>query len=131
MGYYNYKIKGGRTATGQRIIERTNDKVFSFLVPHLAPGVEILDIGAGAGEFARRCIAAQYAYRAVEANQTYCEELTRMGAKEVINAFVPPVPFSDGRFDLVYMSHLLEHMPDPHQALHLVEEIRRVLKPVN
>jgi SAM-dependent methyltransferase len=89
----------------------------------------VLDIGAGAGEFARRCLAAGYRYCAVEANQAYASALEKMGAAEVVTGFVPPIPFANGRFDLVYMSHLLEHMPDPLKALELVTEIRRVTKP--
>jgi SAM-dependent methyltransferase len=129
MGYYDYKIKTRRTAIGQAIIEKTNDKVFGMLTPHLKPGAEVLDVGAGAGEFARRCLAAGYRYCAVEANREYADALRKQGAAEVITGFVPPIPFPEGRFDLVYMSHLLEHMPDPLKALELVQELNRVIKP--
>lgn len=39
-----------------------------------------------------------------------------------------PLPFEDGGFDACYSSHLLEHLPGE-EALRLLVEIRRVLKP--
>jgi SAM-dependent methyltransferase len=74
-------------------------------------------------------LAAGHRYCAVEANLEYAQALLGMGATEVVADFVPPIPHPAERFDLVYMSHLLEHVPDPLKALELVQDIRRVLKP--
>jgi SAM-dependent methyltransferase len=128
MGYYDYKIRNRRTAIGQAIIERTTNKVLKLLLPHLPSQPTVLDIGPGAGEFARRCLAAHFEYSAIEANENYAEELRKMGAAEVVVGFAPPIPFPDSRFDLVYMSHLLEHMPGATAAFNLLQETRRVLK---
>lgn len=44
------------------------------------------------------------------------------------DARVEPLPFPDGGFDVVYHSHLLEHLPHE-RALPFLTECRRVLKP--
>jgi SAM-dependent methyltransferase len=127
MPFYDFKSKRPRTAIGQKIVERTTDKIFFKIRPYLKPGSHILDIGAGNGEFAERCIKNQFKYTAIEVNETYKQKLSGMGA-QVIDAFVPPVPCDDNSFDYVHLSHLLEHMSTPEKALELVKEIRRVLK---
>lgn len=43
-----------------------------------------------------------------------------------LKADLTELPFDDGRFDLVYASHVLEHIKDDHAAL---GEIKRVLRP--
>ncbi|WP_283628089.1 TDP-N-acetylfucosamine:lipid II N-acetylfucosaminyltransferase [Shewanella baltica] len=43
-----------------------------------------------------------------------------------INVDIQALPFADETFDLVFASHVLEHIPDDRKAL---SEIRRVLKP--
>ncbi len=127
MPFYDFKSKNSRTALGQRIVERTTDNIFKIIKPYLKDGFNILDIGAGNGEFAERCLKNKYNYTAVEVNETYKQKLSSMGAK-VINAFVPPIPSKDNTFDYAHLSHLLEHMSTPEKALELVKEIRRVLR---
>jgi SAM-dependent methyltransferase len=39
---------------------------------------------------------------------------------------IQALPFEDARYDIVFASHVLEHVPDDHQA---IAEIRRILKP--
>lgn len=127
MPFYDFKSKNPRTAIGQKIVEHTTDKIFFKIRPYLKPGSHILDIGAGNGEFAQRCIKNSFNYTAIEVNDEYREKLKLIGA-ETINAFVPPIPCPDEQFDYVHLSHILEHMPTPTKALELVQEIRRVTK---
>jgi SAM-dependent methyltransferase len=128
MGFYDFKVKRGPTTLGQKVTERTNDRIFAELSPYLPAEAAVLEIGPGAGEFARRCIAAGYRYSAVEANESYCAALMRMGACEAVRGFAPPIGFPDKQFDLVYMALVLEHMPNANAALDVVNESHRVLK---
>jgi ubiquinone/menaquinone biosynthesis C-methylase UbiE len=129
VGYYDYKVRRGPTAMGQKVTERTNDRIFRDVAAHLPTGAAVLEIGPGAGEFARRCIEHRYRYSAVEANESYFNALRQMGAQEVVRGFAPPIGFPDQQFDLVYMAHVLEHMRDGNHALEMATECHRVLKP--
>jgi SAM-dependent methyltransferase len=42
------------------------------------------------------------------------------------NVDIQALPFEDARYDLVFASHVLEHVPDDRKA---IAEIRRILKP--
>jgi ubiquinone/menaquinone biosynthesis C-methylase UbiE len=44
----------------------------------------------------------------------------------IIQAFSEKIPFPDNHFDIVYSSHVLEHVNDENQSL---KEMKRVLKP--
>jgi len=129
VGYYDFKVKRGPTTMGQKVTERTNDRIFRDIAAYLPDGAAVLEIGPGAGEFARRCIERGYSFSAVEANESYYNALAQLGAHEVVRGFAPPMRFSDQQFDLVYMAHVLEHMRDATQALEMANECHRVLKP--
>ncbi|MEO0072991.1 MAG: class I SAM-dependent methyltransferase [candidate division WOR-3 bacterium] len=128
MAFYDFKSTVARTSIGQWIVEKANDTIFSAIKPYLKESCEILDIGAGNGEFAERCLKHKLNYTAIEPNDKYSQKLIAMGVKP-IKAFVPPIPCSDNQFHYVHLSHILEHMATNEKVLELISEIRRVLKP--
>ncbi|MCS7258966.1 MAG: class I SAM-dependent methyltransferase [candidate division WOR-3 bacterium] len=128
MAFYDFKSKVPRTPLGQKIVEKVTDNIFLAVKPYLKDGFQILDVGAGNGEFAKRCLGNDFNYTAIEINDQYCQKLLLLGAK-VIKTLVPPIPCSDNQFDYVHLSHILEHTTSHEKALELVLETRRVLKP--
>jgi ubiquinone/menaquinone biosynthesis C-methylase UbiE len=44
----------------------------------------------------------------------------------MLRADITDLPFDDNRFDAIYCSHVLEHVPDDRKAM---SELRRVLRP--
>lgn len=128
MSFYDFKSKTPRTVIGQKIVEKATDKIFSTVNPYLQKNCKILDIGAGNGEFAERCIKNNYDYTAIEVNDEYKKRLVSIKAK-IIDALVPPIPLTDSSFDYIHLSHIIEHMQSSEKALQLVSEIRRILKP--
>ncbi|MEO0075547.1 MAG: class I SAM-dependent methyltransferase [candidate division WOR-3 bacterium] len=128
MSFYDFKSKYPRTKIGQKIVEKVTDTVFTTIKPYLKENFSILDIGAGNGEFAERCVKNKFNYTAIEINEIYCQQLINRGIK-VIKEYVPPIPCSNEEYDYVHLSHLLEHMTSLEKAIDLIKDIYRVLKP--
>ncbi|NUN94050.1 MAG: methyltransferase domain-containing protein [Verrucomicrobiae bacterium] len=83
-------------------------------------GKLVLDVGCGSGRFAEIALAdgaeviALDLSRAVDA----CRRNLRAHPKlHVIQASIYDLPFRDGLFDVVYSIGVIQHTPDPHQAV--------------
>src|SRR5699024_5198560 len=103
------------------------------LLPHLDPGMRLLDVGSGAGTITADLAAAVAPgeVTAVEAGET-AMDLTRatLAARGVrarcVVADVHALPFPDSAFDVVHAHQVLQHVGDPVRAL---REMRRVCRP--
>jgi SAM-dependent methyltransferase len=90
----------------------------------------ILDFGCGCGRVARgwagiggEVHGCDYNRRLVE----WCQRHLRFGRFEV-NDLRPPLPYPDGRFDLVYALSVFTHLPEELQRP-WIEELQRILEP--
>ena len=105
-----------------------------FLVPHLRPGIDVLDAGCGVGS-----IALDVAPRIAPGCITGLDmdpgqiEAARQAARErsIQNAefqtgSVYELPVEDATFDVVYANAVLFYLREPERAL---AELRRVLRP--
>jgi ubiquinone/menaquinone biosynthesis C-methylase UbiE len=113
---------------------RTVANSAAYLVPHLAPGVSILDVGCGPGtitlDLAGRVAPAQVlgidaAPDVVELARAE-QETRRIRNAEFRVADVYALDLPDDTFDLVHAHQVLQHLADPVAAL---REMRRVCKP--
>jgi ubiquinone/menaquinone biosynthesis C-methylase UbiE len=109
-------------------------EVAAFLLPHLRPGMRLVDCGCGPGS-----ITVDLA-RAVEPGEVTGIDIRedaldqgRALARErgIANvafqaASVYQLPFASGAFDAAFACAVLQHLADPSAAL---REVRRVLKP--
>jgi SAM-dependent methyltransferase len=106
----------------------------AFLLPHLKPGMTLLDCGCGPGTItiglAKAVAPGVVTAVDLEHSQIAVAEQTAVdhGLKNVRfkAASVYQLPFPDRSFDAVYSHALFEHLADPLTA---AREIRRVLKP--
>jgi ubiquinone/menaquinone biosynthesis C-methylase UbiE len=98
----------------------------------LAPGVTLLEIGFGRGEFARHCALRGARVTAVD----YSEAAVAIG-RETLAAFpdadvrvadCKALPFPDGAFDRVYAGDVIEHQ-DFEDGVAMLREMWRVTKP--
>ena len=102
-----------------------NDTVALVDRYHPLAGERVLDIGGGAGYFAK-------AFRRAEAESCFVEpfwdELTAAGRGLGYGVIADGMrlPFADGTFDVTHSSNVIEHVTDP---MTFFEEMLRVIRP--
>ena len=112
----------------------TAERCASFLIPHLRPGLTLLDAGCGPGTITVGLapIVAPGELVAVDIN---ADEVARTEAAaraagldnvRVEIASITELPFADQSFDAVFSQAVLDYLPDPIAGL---RELHRVLKP--
>jgi Methylase involved in ubiquinone/menaquinone biosynthesis len=113
---------------------RTAENSAAYLLPHLAAGMTVLDIGCGPGTITAD-LAALVAPGTVTAVELTADalELARAEARargrdniEFAVADAHELTFPDDGFDVVHAHQVLQHLGDPVQAL---REMRRVCRP--
>jgi SAM-dependent methyltransferase len=85
-----------------------------------------LDIGCGIGEYSEKLLALGWRVTGIEIFPSVAEAAGAIEGLSVHCGTVHDLPASDSSFDLVVMSHVLEHVPRPRLDL---ERILRLLKP--
>lgn len=125
----------GYTEEFRQLLERRSASSHaSYLLPHVTPGMKLLDFGCGPGNIsvglADRIAPGEFHGIDMEESQV---ELARAAAKagghgnmafHVGNVY--ELPFEDNTFDVAHCHAVLMHVPDTPAAL---AEVRRVLKP--
>lgn len=96
---------------------------------HRVPGYQgegrLLDVGCGSGAFLDTMAALGWRTHGVDAVPAAAQSAARKGHTVRVGG-ADALEFPDASFDLVYMSHVLEHVFSPRRAL---AEALRVLKP--
>ena len=120
----------GRDPSEVARLEEQADFIGGTLLDGVAPPAgasRALDLGCGVGAMTRRLVKrGAVAPIAVDRSRVQLAAARRLGGGRWVLADGGALPFADARFDLVYSSWLLEHVPDP---LAIVREVRRVLAP--
>ena len=105
--------------------DRTAQSHAAFLLPHLRPGQDLLDLGCGPGTITTGLAAAVLPGQTVGVDiASDLPESTEQVTFRSGNAY--ELPFSDGTFDAIYASAVLQHLAEPLLAL---REARRVARP--
>jgi len=101
------------------------DYAFSF-VKYLAKEFklqgEVLDIGAGRGEYSKPFESVGLNYQGIDAEP----EIDSIHKCDITKE---EIPFSDDSFDVVFMRYVIEHINKGEDTTHTLDEIKRVLKP--
>lgn len=113
---------------------RTAEDSAGYLLPHLRPGMSVLDVGCGPGTITVG-LAARVAPGRVVAVEMTDEALDLARAEvqargqsniEFVTSDVHALDVPDNTFDVVHAHQVLQHVADPVQAL---RELRRVCVP--
>ncbi|MGL4489961.1 MAG: class I SAM-dependent methyltransferase [Rhizobiaceae bacterium] len=82
-----------------------------------AAGMKCLDLGSGSGEFMFLAKAMGMNCRGVEPNEGYANYCKEKLDLDVANQTLEETKFAESSFDLIRLSHVLEHMRDPVRSL--------------
>ena len=112
-------------ATRARLLERARTSPSEFFAPlALRPGLNVLDVGCGTGDFLRLLAPIVSPGKAVgvDLSETMIAEARQRSAEKVENlsfrvGSVLELPFQAASFDRVLATQLLLHVPDPVKAL--------------
>lgn len=85
--------------------------------PQHVPGGTILDVGCGNGFFLKYMRQAGWAAAGIELSPLAAAHARAAGFQVEIGDFCTGTPFSSGSFDVVRLSHVLEHLRDPAAAI--------------
>lgn len=128
MTLYNNYLDQQPTGVGTWLQQQRAMAEWQLISCHL-PGINsVLEIGPGHGIFSAVANNHYSNYIAVESNRLIAKTVASCNY-QVCLSFVPPLPFISSHFDVVYASHVIEHMPSPPVALEFVQEACRVLRP--
>ena len=117
----------------QLLVTRTASKDAAFLLPHLRPGMTLLDCGCGPGTITIGLaeVVAPGRVVGIDRDEERIVAARKQAAERGVNnvdfqlANVSQLPFPDDFFDAAFENCLLMYLKDPINA---VQEIRRVLK---
>ncbi|HLK42571.1 MAG TPA: methyltransferase domain-containing protein, partial [Thermoleophilia bacterium] len=114
---------------------RTAENSAKYLLPHLSPGMTLLDVGCGPGTITAdlaalvapgRVIAIDTAPGVLEQAAYHAAEAGLADRIEFAVGDVYALDHPDGSFDVVHAHQVLQHLGDPVAAL---REMRRVCAP--
>jgi SAM-dependent methyltransferase len=112
---------------------RTIDREGAFLLPHLRPGMRVLDIGSGSGSITvsigRKVAPGDVV--GIDFQSSMIDAATALAREQGVDNVrfevgrAEALPYPDASFDAVFEHTLLEHVADP---LAVLREVRRVLR---
>ncbi|HPS55390.1 MAG TPA: class I SAM-dependent methyltransferase [Sedimentisphaerales bacterium] len=124
--FYDHYSQDKSTKLGKWLKTCLARQIFKFA--QIEEWSSILEIGPGRGDFADICLRKGVDYCAIESNDKMANDLEKKGVK-VLRNIVPPIPETGRSFDIVVMSHVMEHMDTMTKALELSREIHKLLNP--
>lgn len=131
-GYYAQDREHDRLTRGLGLVEfaRTLD-VLGRVLPR--PPATVLDIGGGAGVYARELLRADYAVHLLDVMPGHVEraraDATLAGLSSLVLGDARALPFPDDSADAALLLGPLYHLPDRTDRARVLAEARRILRP--
>lgn len=129
----NTYVHGYATAS-QLMAGRSAETFGDFMLPHLRPGMKLLDVGCGPGTITLglaghvdpgKVVGIDIGETDIENARINAQNMG-VGNATFQVADATALPFDTNEFDAVFSSAALEHIPEPTSA---IAEIKRVLRP--
>ena len=107
---------------------RTAANSAAYLLPHLGPGMSLLDVGCGPGTITADLakLVAPGRVTALERTEDALNLVSHLDGVDLVVGDAHALDFPDGSFDVVHAHQVLQHLADPVKAL---REMRRVTAP--
>lgn len=109
-----------------RFVTHERKVFFELAAEYVKEKDKVLDIGCGDGSFAE--VLGRKDVRMLDSNEETCAALKAAGYTHVRHGKADKLPYSEGAFDVVHCSHLVEHLT-AEEVYRLMKECRRVIKP--
>lgn len=90
---------------------------FNRIQPLLAPGMSVLDVGAGGGFFPYVVKQNGFTVTGLEPNTGYARYAREEFQLDITTGFIQDNAFEENSFDIITLNHVLEHLEDPYAAL--------------
>jgi SAM-dependent methyltransferase len=135
MTSHDRRAHGVTPGLRQDYATRTAEKQAAFVLPHLRPGMDLLDVGCGPGTITlglAQTVAPGHV-TGIDHDPVHVEAARALVAERGVTnvTFVTgdalSLPFEDGTFDVAFENDLLTHLPQ--NAVQAAGEVYRVLKP--
>ena len=108
---------------------KVRDILHRRLLKNIPAPKKVLEIGVGFGEFARFCRANQIEYVGLEPNQSLRNMVTGQGFKVLDGRLPHDFKIEQKGFDLVFIGHVLEHLPSYKEVISSLENLKALLRP--
>lgn len=127
MSKYDFFFDRSPTNLGMFIVNKVSGYVLEHILKYSANLEKVLEIGPGNGYFAKYFSKKNISYTCYEPNEKIRSSLSNLGVI-IRSEYAPPILEADNSFDVVVISHVLEHMPSSEIAFQLISETYRVLR---
>jgi SAM-dependent methyltransferase len=107
-------------------IEKWHGKLLKLALKNENSISRILEIGPGHGYFAKHCVSSGLNYEFVDTSASVFKKMESLGYSGHLGLLSDLLP-KLGKYDMVYMSHVLEHSPSWSEARQLLDDCRQVL----
>lgn len=117
------------TEKGKKILRWWHERMLRIAQKHIPDLSQknILEIGVGHGIFADICQRKKIAFTGIEMNQPQAQVLRQQG-HEIITAKIPPIPAGEP-VHVIWLSHMLEHATNYHEAREMLRACYERLTP--
>lgn len=124
-----YYASWGISGDGESLPAAMKKETFKSRMRSLPASIttgKVLDVGCATGFFLEVAADAGWEVYGVELSEFSSAVAKKKFGERIFNGTLEQAGYSDGQFDLVTLSDLLEHVPQPDLFL---AEVRRILKP--